>query len=95
MSKLNKKPYTKEELDAIVLRMENRLGANLFFYPNAKVVEPVAAPVVVKPVDNVIVHTDECRCDECLVAKLDAMLAKSEITLSAMKVAFNQTEVIA
>lgn len=106
MKKLNKKPYTKEELDAIVLRTENRLGASLFFHPVVKTVEPVIAyksvainavvveQVSVKSVDNVIIHTNECRCDQCIMAKLDSMLAKSEITLSNMKVAFKQTDEI-
>ncbi len=66
---MKRKRYTKEELDVIVRRMEGKLGAEYFYHPTAKVVElAVIAP-----------HSEECRCDACVHAYLEAMEKNREV----------------
>ena len=63
----------------VVAIVEKRLGENNFFSP-VTVVPMTVAPVVVQHSNNPYIddHGEECRCDQCVQKKLDAIIAKYE-----------------
>lgn len=89
MHKLTRKPYTKEQLDELAKRMENRLGAQYFYHPVAKIVEVK----VVEPAAAVS-HSEECRCNACVLAYLNAMEKETAKNLQDIQVTMNQTQEI-
>jgi hypothetical protein len=81
---MKRQPYTKAELDALALKMENRLGIQYFYSPVPKV-----------NVEKVIeAHSDECRCDQCVRAYLVAMDARLAKNSEDIQVTFEQVPVV-
>lgn len=60
---MKRQPYTKEELNTLTAKMEARLGAEYFYNPVVKVIDPVVA----------VSHSEKCRCEICVHIYLEAM----------------------
>lgn len=70
-----KQPYTKEKHDELVARGEARLGAHYFFGAVS------SKAVVIAQAEVSTIHGEECRCNACFNAKLDAIIASQEAAL--------------
>ncbi len=85
-----KYPKSQEDLQVIVGRVEEKFARHIIVPTSTFVILKVAESV--DPKVTVVAHSEECRCDACVHAYLEAMEQRSAQILGEAQVVVKQTQ---